>query len=107
MSRFLSGRLRRPSVGMIALALVVVTSAAAERVAPRDALEPNQYTWHPEVSPKGPVLVVVSLPQQTAYVYRNGVLIGRSTVSSGREGEESPTGGLAGVEKKRKHEMNM
>ena len=107
MSRSLDSRLRLPTVGIIALALLVVTGAAAERVAPRESLEPGQYTWHPEVSPKGPVLVVVSLPQQTAYVYRNGVLIGRSTVSSGKEGKETPTGVFTVLQKRRVHESNI
>jgi hypothetical protein len=39
--------------------------------------------WHPEVSPAGPVIVFASLPDQLMYVYRNGVRIGRSTVSTG------------------------
>src|SRR6185369_6095948 len=81
--------------------------AGKGRVAPRAALEPGQFTWHPETSPKGPVLVVVSLPQQHAYVYRNGVLIGRSTISSGREGKDTPTGVFTVLQKKRVHESNI
>ena len=82
-----------PVLLFVVLALLVSVSPAADRrVAPRADLEPGDFTWHPETSPKGPVLVVVSLPQQRAYVYRNGVLIGRSTISSGREGKETPTG---------------
>ena len=100
-------RTSRPATLCTLVLLLLVTGAAAERVAPRESLEPGQYTWHPEVSPKGPVLVVVSLPQQTAYVYRNGVLIGRSTVSSGKEGKETPTGVFTVLQKKRVHESNI
>jgi L,D-transpeptidase catalytic domain len=32
----------------------------------------------------GPVVALVSIPQQTIYVYRNGILIGRSSLSSGK-----------------------
>ena len=95
---------------LIALALVTAPILAAEkrgRVAPRAELKPGDYTWHPETSPKGPVLVVVSLPQQRAYVYRNGVLIGRSTISSGKEGYETPTGVFTVLQKKRVHESNI
>ncbi len=95
---------------VVALALLASVGAAAEetgRVAPRAELEPGQYTWHPEVSPKGPVLVVVSLPQQRAYAYRNGVLIGRSTISSGKEGHETPTGVFTVLQKRRVHESNI
>ena len=42
-------------------------------------LKPGDYLRHPEVSPAGPVVVLVSLPDQVMYVYRNGVRIGRST----------------------------
>src|SRR5229473_1933368 len=47
------------------------------------ALKPGDYVWRPEVSPAGPVVILVSLPDQLLYVYRNGVRIGRSTVSTG------------------------
>ena len=55
-------------------------------------LKPGDYVWHPEVSPAGPVVVFVSLPDQVVYVYRNGVRIGRSTVSTGKPGKATPTG---------------
>src|SRR6202040_1220744 len=48
--------------------------------------KPGDYVWHPEISPAGPVVIIVSLPEQKMYVYRNGVRIGRSTVSSGKPG---------------------
>jgi L,D-transpeptidase catalytic domain len=99
------------SVVLAVLALVASapTHAATrgQRVGPRAELTPGHFTWHPETSPTGPVLVVVSLPQQQAYVYRNGVLIGRSTISSGREGKETPTGVFTVLQKKAKHESNI
>jgi hypothetical protein len=97
--------------GLVVLTLVVALTAHAatkgERVGPRARLNPGQFTWHPETSPEGPVLVVVSLPQQRTYVYRNGVLIGRSTVSTGREGKETPTGVFTVLQKKAKHTSNI
>src|ERR1700720_2648667 len=48
--------------------------------------KPGDYVWHPEISPAGPVVIIVSLPEQKMYVYRNGIRIGRSTVSSGKPG---------------------
>jgi hypothetical protein len=94
----------------IALVVLAASGSATKqpgRVAPPAKLQTGDYTWHPEVSPQGPVLVVVSLPQQRAYVYRNGVLIGRSTISSGREGKETPTGVFTVLQKKRVHESNI
>src|ERR1700737_5062427 len=51
-------------------------------------LRPGDYVWHPEVSPAGPLVILVSLPDQILYVYRNGVRIGRSSVSSGKPGKQ-------------------
>ena len=51
-----------------------------------------EYIWRPEVSPAGPVVILVSLDAQKLYVYRNGVEIGRCTISSGKAGHRTPTG---------------
>lgn len=55
-------------------------------------LDPQAYTWYPKRSVSGPVLVFVSIPRQEAVVYRNGVRIGRAAVSTGRPGNQTPTG---------------
>ncbi len=71
----------------------------------RDAatLKPGDFTWHPERAPSGPVVIIVSIPEQRAYVYRNGVRIGASTVSTGKPGHETPTGVFSILEKDQKH----
>ncbi|MBB3772119.1 hypothetical protein FHS55_002728 [Angulomicrobium tetraedrale] len=56
------------------------------------ALKPGQYVWYPDRAPDGFVAIIVSLPDQRCYVYRNGVRIGVSTCSTGREGHETPVG---------------
>ena len=74
------------------------------QVAPfTSTLKPGDYTWHPELSPTGPVVVLVSLPDQLVYIYRNGVRIGRSTVSTGKPGKGTPTGVFTVLEKKVRH----
>jgi hypothetical protein len=55
-------------------------------------LKPGQFVWDADAEPSGPILVVVSLTEQRAYVYRNGVRIGVSTTSTGKPGYETPTG---------------
>src|SRR4051794_34073085 len=55
-------------------------------------LKPGEYWWNPQLSPSGPLMVLVSVPQQTMHVYRNGILIGRSTVSTGSKGHSTPGG---------------
>jgi len=69
---------------------------------PTGALKPGEYWWKPQLSPSGPVVVLVSIPQQTMHVYRNGILIGRSTVSSGKNGS-TPGGVFTILEKKETH----
>ena len=70
-------------------------------------LKPGNYAWHPELSPGGPVVVLVSLPDQILYVYRNGVRIGRSTVSTGKPGKHTPTGVFTVLQKKVRHESSI
>src|SRR6202140_1395110 len=70
-------------------------------------LKPGDYVWHPEISPAGPVVVIVSLPEQRMYVYRNGVRIGRSTVSTGKPGKQTPTGVFTVLQKKVSHESSI
>jgi lipoprotein-anchoring transpeptidase ErfK/SrfK len=50
--------------------------------------------------------IVISLSAQRAYVYRNGVRIGATTVSTGRKGHETPTGVFTILEKQRFHRSN-
>jgi len=59
---------------------------------PTGQLKPGQYWWHPELSPSGPLMVLVSVPEQTMHVYRNGILIGRSSISTGSQGHATPGG---------------
>ena len=65
--------------------------------------KPGDYVWLPEMSPAGPVVIVVSLPEQRLYVYRNGIRIGRSSVSSGKPGHKTPTGVFTILQKNVKH----
>ena len=51
--------------------------------------------------------MVVSIDDQVAYVYRNGVQIARSTVSTGAPGHETPTGVFTILEKKQEHESSI
>jgi lipoprotein-anchoring transpeptidase ErfK/SrfK len=70
---------------------------------PSGALKPGEYWWNPQVSPSGPLMVLVSVPEQTMHVYRNGILIGRSSVSTGTKGNATPGGVFSILEKKSEH----
>lgn len=80
-----------------------ITSSAAEFTRMVDRLKPGEWVWAPGIAPAGQVLVYVDLSQQLATVYRNGVRIGVSSVSSGKPGHETPTGVFTILQKDAKH----
>jgi hypothetical protein len=86
-------------------AALALRGTAMEREA--DALRPGAFLWEPELSPTGAVEIVVSIPQQRAYVYRGGTLIGVSTVSTGRRGHETPAGSFSILQKRPRHFSNL
>ncbi len=80
------------------------TQAYAQEVVKEvHALEPGEFTWQPELSPSGPLAVVVSLPDQLVHVYRNGIRIAVSTCSTGKPGHETPTGVFTVLQKDKDH----
>lgn len=84
--------------------IVPKTAWATDSIAkPVADLKPGEWTWFPERSPSGPVVVIVSLGDQLAYVYRNGIRIGVSTVSSGKQGFETPEGVFTVLRKEKLH----
>jgi L,D-transpeptidase-like protein len=85
------------------LAQGATKSAQLQLAKEADKLKPGQWVWKPEIAPDGPILVYVDLTRQLATVYRNGVRIGVSTVSTGRPGWETPTGVFTILEKNKEH----
>lgn len=67
------------------------------------ALKAGEYLWAPEAAPEGPVLLIVSVASQRAVLYRNGVPIAVTTVSTGRPGYATPTGIFTVLEKDIEH----
>lgn len=67
------------------------------------SLKPGQFIWEGDAVPSGPIVVVVSLPEQRAYVYRNGIRIGATTVSTGKPGHGTPTGIFIVLQKDKDH----
>jgi hypothetical protein len=70
-------------------------------------LKPGQFVWKPERAPEGPLVVVVSIPDQMVTVYRNGVRIGVSTCSTGRPGHATPTGTFVILQKDVNHHSSL
>ena len=82
------------------------TIAPAHSVLGNDKLAPGEFAWEPQLSNGGPLLVVVNIQEQMAYVYRNGLRIGRTSVSTGKAGHETPTGVFTILEKHEEHYSN-
>src|SRR5229473_2691550 len=49
---------------------------------PINQLKKGEFLWMGEAVSTGPVVMVVSITEQRGYVYRNGILIGATTVST-------------------------
>jgi hypothetical protein len=96
---------------LLAAALLIAGTASAQRldqgergiVQVSQALKNGEFVWAPELSPDGPILMVVNLATQRALLFRNGIPIAASSVSTGKPGYETPTGVFTVLEKKREH----
>ena len=110
--------MRHPSARPMAVAAALTLAAVAADSAPAqgskvssapelarqiDALKPGQWVWAPAIAPRGPVMIYVDLSKQIALVYRNGIRIGASTISSGKQGHETPTGVFTILQKDAHH----
>jgi len=73
-----------------------------------DRLDPGQYLWDDEAEAYareygGEPRVIVSLSNQTAYLYRGERLAAVTSISSGKPGNDTPTGYFPILEKKPMH----
>lgn len=108
MKRLLLGVALLVAVGSPAFA--AVPSWGAKQSSPSDTppseLKPGEWIWGGRGASPGPMAVIVSLTEQRAYAYRNGILIGVTTVSTGRKGYETPTGVFTILQKDKDHHSN-
>ncbi len=70
---------------------------------PPGALAPGEFVWNEAIAPEGPMVVIVSLTEQRAYAYRNGIAIGFTTTSTGKPGHATPTGIFTILQKDKDH----
>lgn len=97
--------------GPVAMAMALPAAPALAQAAtaslPFDtdvtALKPGQWVFDPRIAPQGPMLMLVNIQSQRANIYRNGVRIGTSTVSTGRPGKRTPTGVFTILQKRAVH----
>lgn len=76
------------------------SGSIAETVA---KLRPGEFVWAPQVAPQGPLLMIVNLRRQRALLFRNGVPVAATTVSTGKQGRETPTGVFTILQKHVEH----
>jgi len=99
------------AVLLLLIAGYVFASPGAKQSSPVDLppgeLKPGEFIWAPEAVPSGPLVMVISLDEQRAYVYRNGLRIGVSTVSTGKKGRETPTGVFTILQKQKVHHSSL
>lgn len=70
-------------------------------------LSANQFVWNDTATGLDPVVIVVSIPLQRAYVYRGKTLVAATTVSSGRDGKDTPIGTYTILQKDAMHKSNL
>ncbi|MCA1199484.1 L,D-transpeptidase family protein [Sphingomonas sp. R647] len=100
----------------IGLAMALAVPAVAQQVPVNGAdeilLRNGQWTWIEDVAYQAAggasgVTILISIPGQVAYVYRDGVLIAASTVSTGKPGKTTPAGDFTILQKRVHHRSNL
>jgi len=82
-----------------AIAAMPIEQAATE-------LSPNQLVWKDNGSSE-PVSIVVSLMEQRAFVYRGSTMIAATTISSGKDGKNTPVGTYPILQKNAVHKSSL
>ncbi len=82
-----------------AIAAMPIEQAATE-------LSPNQFVWKDNGSSE-PVSIVVSLLEQRAFVYRGSTMIAATTISSGKDGKDTPLGTYPILQKNAVHKSSL
>jgi hypothetical protein len=93
---------------LFAAAAAFVPSGSGHVLAQRvdkyaEQLQNGEFNWFPQRSPAGPILIIVSVPDQLVHVYRNGIRIAASTCSTGKPGHSTPTGVFKILQKDKHH----
>ncbi|RXD02589.1 hypothetical protein EQZ23_17340 [Sphingomonas sp. UV9] len=86
-----------------ALAAMPIEQAATE-------LSPNQFVWKDDTASGAasePVSIVISLLAQRAFVYRGSTMIAATTISSGKNGKDTPLGTYPILQKNAVHKSNL
>lgn len=97
----------------IAVSIGAVTDAAAQDRSAQMldiaslSLKNGQSRWAAGADGDGDVRIIVSLPMQRMFVFRDGDLIGATSVSTGRSSKPTPTGEFTILQKQVFHRSNL
>ena len=83
-----------------------LASEAAAVEAAAASLSANRFVWS-DTDTAEPVSIVINIGEQRAYVYRGEQLIAASSVSTGKDGKDTPSGTFAILQKKVDHRSNL
>lgn len=100
---------------LLPLTLLIDVPAAAStdymsQAVGADELRPGDFQWFPRlasVRSSGAISVIVSVQTQRAYVYQDGLLLGVSTIFTGKPGKETPLGEFTILQKRIFHRSNL
>ena len=95
-----------PALAETSMPIGVENASGVALVTAAASLTPGEYLWEQDIA-AGPVSVLISIPDQKAYVYRGDTLVAVSTVSTGKEGKDTPTGVFPILQKKQMHHSNL
>jgi lipoprotein-anchoring transpeptidase ErfK/SrfK len=95
-------------LSLLVLALAPVDPALARfrRTEPAAPAATGSLAGLPD-KPRGTVILAVSLAEQRLTIWEDGVVVGRSMVSTGVAGHETPRGVFTVLQKKRMHRSNI
>ncbi len=107
--RYLNPLLRATLAGAILVGAAPAFASSSAGGATEEAaaaLAPNQFIWT-DTDSADPVRVVVRIAEQRAYVYRGEQLVAASSVSTGKDGKETPSGTFTILEKQVAHKSTL
>lgn len=97
---FICGAAAGLAVAQSQLAHAQLVSKHAEQ------LKNGEFNWFPERSAAGPLLIIVSIPDQLLHVYRNGIRVAASSCTTGKPGHRTPTGVFKILQKDKHHKSS-
>jgi hypothetical protein len=93
---------------VISASLVVACSGAKAQGEPDETTTSGIFSLNPTPlpPPRPPISMVVNLRTQRAYIYRDGIRIRSTPISTGKRGYRTPTGTFSVLEKQKVHHSN-